>query len=1050
MRMTQTMSVKVESKKNCEHIHSGQFMVSHFEQEEEAEDEYQDYPVDDDDDECDEISESSTSKIIPGPSTNVCTQLERYRPQAQDKHYEIDSDLSQVFNTLNVTYKQKLTSPKWNPFKGIKLRWKEKIRLNNVIWRCWHMQFILKKRPSVCQFASPLDVDIHNTPQAIILEGKYWKRKWKVITAEYKKWRRYNVSKAFGAISCLDTKSELDILEWSANDNLLMLSDNMSSDTLFSTISQFPFPDSREIARAGRADFIQPSLGPLQPNFDDLMDLDIDILNTYLNNRLAPVQEVPESEELLKDIEFPMITSIDTSTMQDIISSHPTAQQHSVIQSNTMNLDQQQDSTSNQLLFTATIFTQDMSQSNNNTQQQVLSLQNNNQIHNRESITMMTDLNPFMGGTGIDISQAQQTQSNEQMMAPPTDSDEKDSYKGKFSRVLQWKSQLPKREPHNYDKCQPTPHQTTLYTQMLAQQQETPEPAQMYNTNPYANLDDVTNINHMSPIQTTTNNFNTTMTNNNQMTNAQNALNLSNNQIYQNKMMMNMQQQQQGNLQNQIGIEQQQPHDNNSYKSPQSPSFRSYHHSNQQPYKIPSQNSGYNATNRIMMRQQSPPLHSSSIGKSLSFQQAQNQQHQNNATAAALKEMYRSNSLPINANIQLPKDMMNSGDFAVPKYPTNTASTAVSTKIKNSRARSNSITLRHNQLIMTPLQSANSEPTLNVNNVNASSALAQLLTNTSSSLIGQKAHSISSSAMSMQHQQQQQHIQPQRANSFTSSSLVQNSILMAVNAAAASNKSIQQQPATSTTSNLYQTPTLSPESTYQESNSSYQHDLPQSLSPERCISMSKYQSRDNRRAGHIHAEQKRRYNIKNGFDMLHSLIPQLQQNPNAKLSKAAMLQKGAEYIKQLRSERTLVSEEMDRLKKEIETLTNSLNHLQNALPANGAPVNRQKTGRLREMYQDYVRQRTLGNWKFWIFGLIFEPLLNSYNATVSTANIDELYRTSMLWVDNNCSLMEIRPAVSNKLRELSTTTDILSENPTTLQEEVLKAIQNSKSLDSPR
>jgi len=443
-----------------------------------------------------------------------------------------------------------------------------------------------------------------------------------------------------------------------------------------------------------------------------------------------------------------------------------------------------------------------------------------------------------------------------------------------------------KREPHNYDKCQPTPHQTTLYTQMLAQQQETVSPAQMYNTSPYANLNDV-NVNHMSPIQTTTNNFNTTMTSNNQMANAnanaQTVLNLSNNQIYQNNLMMNMQQQQQGNLQNQIGIEQQTHDNNNSYKSPQSPSFRSYHHSNQQPYKIPSQNSGYNATNRIMMRQQSPPLHSSSIGKSLSFQQQQNQQHQQNATTAALKEMYRSNSLPINANIQLPKDMMNSsGDFAVPKYPTNTASTAVSTKIKNARTRSNSINLRHNQLIMTPLQSANSEPTLNINNVNASSALAQLLTNTSSSLIGQKAHSISSSAMSMQ-QQQQQHIQPQRANSFTSSSLVQNSILMAVNAAAASNKSIQQQPATSTTSNLYQTPTLSPESTYQESNSSYQHDLPQSLSPERCLSINKYQSRDNRRAGHIHAEQKRRYNIKNGFDMLHSLIPQLQQNPNAKV-----------------------------------------------------------------------------------------------------------------------------------------------------------------------
>lgn len=39
-----------------------------------------------------------------------------------------------------------------------------------------------------------------------------------------------------------------------------------------------------------------------------------------------------------------------------------------------------------------------------------------------------------------------------------------------------------------------------------------------------------------------------------------------------------------------------------------------------------------------------------------------------------------------------------------------------------------------------------------------------------------------------------------------------------------------------------------------------------------------------RRVGHIHAEQKRRYNIKNGFEMIQSLIPHLNQNPNAKVS----------------------------------------------------------------------------------------------------------------------------------------------------------------------
>ncbi|KAG5682666.1 hypothetical protein PVAND_012005 [Polypedilum vanderplanki] len=104
------MSVKVESKKGSEssRILSGQFMISHFEQEF---DEYQDYnPVDDDDDECDDISESSNSKVLlPGTSSSLTTgasmQLERYKQSQPEKHCEIDSDLSQVFNTLNVTYK---------------------------------------------------------------------------------------------------------------------------------------------------------------------------------------------------------------------------------------------------------------------------------------------------------------------------------------------------------------------------------------------------------------------------------------------------------------------------------------------------------------------------------------------------------------------------------------------------------------------------------------------------------------------------------------------------------------------------------------------------------------------------------------------------------------------------------------------------------------------------------------------------------------------------------------------------------------------------------
>lgn len=75
---------------------------------------------------------------------------------------------------------------------------------------------------------------------------------------------------------------------------------------------------------------------------------------------------------------------------------------------------------------------------------------------------------------------------------------------------------------------------------------------------------------------------------------------------------------------------------------------------------------------------------------------------------------------------------------------------------------------------------------------------------------------------------------------------------------------------------------------------------------------------------HINAEQKRRCNIKNGFDTLNVLIPQINQNPNTKTSKAAMLQKGADYIIQLRSERARLYDERQNLQQQVESLNSSI------------------------------------------------------------------------------------------------------------------------------
>ncbi|CAG7720771.1 unnamed protein product, partial [Allacma fusca] len=203
---------------------------------------------------------------------------------------------------------------------------------------------------------------------------------------------------------------------------------------------------------------------------------------------------------------------------------------------------------------------------------------------------------------------------------------------------------------------------------------------------------------------------------------------------------------------------------------------------------------------------------------------------------------------------------------------------------------------------------------------------------------------------------------------------------------------------------------------------------------------------EHRRVCHINAEQKRRCNIKNGFDMLHSLIPQLSHNPNAKVSKAAMLQKGAEYIRQLKLERAQLKEEIEAHRQEVDALNSAINNCQSMLPATGAPVSRQRTNKMKEMFDQWVRIRTTDNWRFWIFSILIRPLLDSYNNTVSTASVDELCRTVLAWVDQHCSLVDLRPAVLNSLRYLCTTTDILT-SPGNLPEEAYKAVNRTEQSD---
>uniref|UniRef100_A0A3Q2PRK4 Carbohydrate-responsive element-binding protein-like n=1 Tax=Fundulus heteroclitus TaxID=8078 RepID=A0A3Q2PRK4_FUNHE len=196
---------------------------------------------------------------------------------------------------------------------------------------------------------------------------------------------------------------------------------------------------------------------------------------------------------------------------------------------------------------------------------------------------------------------------------------------------------------------------------------------------------------------------------------------------------------------------------------------------------------------------------------------------------------------------------------------------------------------------------------------------------------------------------------------------------------------------------------------------------------------------ETRRITHISAEQKRRFNIKLGFDTLHNLVTTLSSQPSIKISKATTLQKTAEYISKMQQERAQLHEEVQRLREEIQHLNSAINACQQQLPATGVPITRQRFDYMRQKFREYVRAQTLQNWKFWIFSIIIEPLFESYNGMVSTASVEDLCRSTLSWLDQHCALPALRPMVLSSLRLLSTTTAILTD-PSLLPEQATLAV----------
>uniref|UniRef100_A0A8C4ZCZ9 BHLH domain-containing protein n=1 Tax=Gadus morhua TaxID=8049 RepID=A0A8C4ZCZ9_GADMO len=210
-------------------------------------------------------------------------------------HISIDASLTKLFECMTVAYR-------------------DKICLNNPIWRAWYMQYVEKRENPVCHFVTPLDgnveSEVHRPSMAIATEGNYWKRRIEIVIREYHKWRTYFKKRLqkhkdddlssllqgpeeqfslFGEVFpdtlrvsfCQDEESATRRVARKVHDSPIPMEMDqlfdmdvlMSefSDTLFSTLASHQpvaCPNERDIAHAVNADMIQPGLITLQPNLD--------------------------------------------------------------------------------------------------------------------------------------------------------------------------------------------------------------------------------------------------------------------------------------------------------------------------------------------------------------------------------------------------------------------------------------------------------------------------------------------------------------------------------------------------------------------------------------------------------------------------------------------------------------------------------------------------------------------------------------------------------------------------------------------------------------
>ncbi|XP_063703831.1 max-like protein X [Culicoides brevitarsis] len=163
--------------------------------------------------------------------------------------------------------------------------------------------------------------------------------------------------------------------------------------------------------------------------------------------------------------------------------------------------------------------------------------------------------------------------------------------------------------------------------------------------------------------------------------------------------------------------------------------------------------------------------------------------------------------------------------------------------------------------------------------------------------------------------------------------------------------------------------------------------------------------KERRRNAHTLAEQKRRDNIKKGYEELQEIVPKCNQNDASgyKISKAAVLQKSIEYISFLHKDKKKQEDDLQTLQKEVMALRIIQKNYETMLQNQNQTPNNEST-----LSEDM---------KFEVLKNVMDEMFLSFEK-LPMDTFAELTSSSTAWVEEHCKPHLLKKIVNQTIEKV--------------------------------